>query len=170
MLTSKITYDFIRQRTDIDWAELLFGLEHQLVTAKAAIDKATERLASNGPALKEEVELAGHSESEPFLDLVSRIAKRETPPSAERTKAKWLFLVLAWLFDNRRVVADPLAVVEEVYCDFDYPKEMVSFVRYMPMVGPDLGSREKNEGRLYDYWKGYLEEAEKRFARHIQKG
>lgn len=70
----------------------------------------------------------------------------------------------AWLFERRASVHDPLGMVEEVYSDFGYPPEIAAFVRYMPMVGPDLGNREQNEARLYDHWKSYLVEAGKRFA------
>jgi hypothetical protein len=30
------------------------------------------------------------------------------------------------------------------------------FVRYMPMIGPDLGSRELNEARMMEYWHGFV--------------
>jgi hypothetical protein len=32
----------------------------------------------------------------------------------------------------------------------------LSFVRYMPMIGPDLGSRELNEARMMEYWHGFV--------------
>ncbi|MCB9913053.1 MAG: hypothetical protein H6827_08665 [Planctomycetes bacterium] len=35
---------------------------------------------------------------------------------------------------------------------------MASFVRYMPKVGPDSGSREANERRLFERWKRYVDE------------
>lgn len=61
---------------------------------------------------------------------------------------------------------DPVRVVEELYSDFGYPNEIAPFVRYMPMVGPDLGDRATNQARLYDYWKSYLEIASKRLERN----
>ena len=44
------------------------------------------------------------------------------------------------------------------------PKRIEKFVRYMPMVGPHLGSREAAERRLFERWKQYLDEAEQTFA------
>jgi hypothetical protein len=66
--------------------------------------------------------------------------------------------VLAWFYEHRGEVPDPLLRVEEVYADFGYPEQIAKFVRYMPMEGPDLGSREANEHRLFERWKRYIEE------------
>jgi hypothetical protein len=46
--------------------------------------------------------------------------------------------------------------------------KIAPFVRYMPMVGPDLENPERNEARLYDRWESYLIESGKRFARSPQ--
>jgi hypothetical protein len=163
MTTVKMPSDFLRQRASLSWREIKFGLDHQLIAPQVAIDKATDRLCEPGDALPDEVELASRSGDDPILELVGRLAESEAGTSDD-DKAKWLYLVLAWLFENRTAVNDPLGIVEEVYSDFGYPREIASFVRYMPMVGPDLGSREQNEARLYDYWKSYLDEAAERFA------
>jgi hypothetical protein len=165
MTIARIPYEFISQRVELSWTEIKFGLDHELVKPKAAIEKAAEHLSGTDAAPKELVELASLAESEPVADLVSHLTKIETPPSDERIKDKWLYLVLAWLFEHRVSLVDPLGMVETVYSDFDYPKEIASFVRYMPMDGPDLGNREQNEARLFDRWRAYLNRAGNRFGR-----
>lgn len=164
MATTKIPYDFVRQRVNLSWRGVKFGLDHQLVAPQVAIDKATDRLCESDNASPDEVELASCSENDSILELVGRLADADNTASDE-VQARWLYLVLAWLFANRESVNDPLGLVEEVYSDFGYPREIAPFVRYMPMVGPDLGSREQNEARLYVCWERYLDEAGKRFAR-----
>ena len=79
-------------------------------------------------------------------------------------EAKWLYLALAWLFENRDSVSDPLVQVEMIYADFDYPPEITSLVYYMPCDEPDLGSRELNEARIYANWENYLQAEAKRFS------
>ncbi len=162
MTATKIPYDFMRQRVKLLWRDVQFGLEHQLVAPQVAIDKATDRLSETEDVSPGEVELASLSENDPILDLVSGLAAAENS-TADNVQAKWLYLVLAWLFENHASMNDPLGMVEEVYSDFGYPREIVSFVRYMPMVGPDLGNREQNEARLYDRWDSYINEVGKRF-------
>lgn len=44
----------------------------------------------------------------------------------------WLFLALAWLYDNRDDWEDPYQVIEMLYTDFGYPEEIASFVRFLP--------------------------------------
>jgi hypothetical protein len=167
MIATKIPYDFVRQRVKLSWRDVQFGLEHQLIAPRIAIDKAMDRLCESGEASQDEVDLASRSESEPILALVGRLAAAENA-AADDVQANWLYLVLTWLFESRASLSDPLAKVEEVYSDFGYPHEIASFVRYMPMVGPDLGNQ--NEARLYDYWKSYLDQAAKHFACSRQTG
>ena len=164
MIVTDIPYEFISQRTELGWNEIRFGLDQQLIKPKAAVDRATEQLCHMDATPKEMVELASLSESESVVDLVSHLARNEAPVLGEQVKAKWLYLVLAWLFENRESLVDALGMVESVYSDFDYPKEINSFVRYMPMDGPDLGNREQNEARMFDRWKAYLNRAGKRFG------
>jgi len=61
-------------------------------------------------------------------------------------------LILA-AFISESDVPDKLDAIEEVYSSFDYPEELTGMVRYMPMQGTDLGSREANEGRMLDLLK-----------------
>ena len=161
-MTTKIPYDFLCQRVNLSWHDIQFGIEHQLISPQVAIDKAMNRLNESGDTSPDVVELASHSEADPVLELVRRLSASESATSHD-VQTKWLYLILAWLFENQTSVKDPLGIVEEVYTDFGYPREIASFVRYMPMVGPDLGSREQNEARLYARWENYLDEARKRF-------
>jgi hypothetical protein len=52
-----------------------------------------------------------------------------------------------------------------VYADFDYPEEIAGFIRYMPMRGPDLGSKQLNEKRMLETWGRYIEEGTRRWIR-----
>jgi hypothetical protein len=165
MPVTNIPYDFIRERVCLGWPDVSYALEQQLIAPKVAIEKATERLCEANSASDDEVELAGLSESDSIMEIVLRLAKAGNASTEEDVRAKWLYIVLGWLFENRESVNDALGVVEEVYSDFGYPREVALFVRYMPMVGPDLGNREQNEARLYVYWKNYIDEASKRFGR-----
>lgn len=170
MIIREIPYEFIRQRVQLGWNDVKYGLEQQLIKPKVAIESATEELSNIGAAASKDVlELADLTENESVADLVEHLAKSERPPLPEDVKAKWLYLVLAWLFENRNSLVDPLGMVELVYSDFDYPREIASFVRSMPMVGPDLRNREQNEARLFDRWKAYLDEAGKRFSRTFER-
>jgi hypothetical protein len=92
------------------------------------------------------------------------ISPTKSPHSEDEIRDKWLYLVLAWLYEHRAEVPDPLQRVEEVYADFGYPEQLANFVRYLPMEGPGLGSREANERRLFERWKRYIDGAASKFS------
>ncbi|HVZ38834.1 MAG TPA: DUF2247 family protein [Candidatus Kapabacteria bacterium] len=163
MIHIKIPYDFICRSVDIDWQDILFGLENELISSTVAIEQATVILNNSGRYEPDIVDVASCSPADPIIELVARLARREQPRPEGNVREKWLYIILAWLYDHRHSIADPLSMVEEVYADFDYPEEVAPFVRYMPMVGPDLGSREANEERMVGNWKAYLDRTGERF-------
>lgn len=110
------------------------------------------------------MKLASLSQDESVANLVASLANAESPPSRADVKAKWLYLVLAWVFECRDTLVDALGTVESIYSDFDYPEEVTRFVRYMPADEPALGNLEQNEARLLDRLKEYLDVEGKRFA------
>lgn len=160
-----ITYRFIRDRTRISWQDVRFGLANDLLAPAAPQEMAVDQLAQ-GNALGGLKALADPSGARDVSEIVQVLARAEPPRPESEVREKWLYLVLAWYWENRTVDPDPLQRVEEVYADFDYPKHIAGFVRYMTMEGPDLGSREANESRLFDRWKRYLDQAEAVFAAH----
>lgn len=159
-----ITPEFIRGRTHLTWQEMLFGIDNELLSPGAAVDFAARQLEVQDNADPTLVELAGVCSGEPTRDLVEQLAAAEPRQGSEFMRRKWMYLVLAWIFEHKETYLDPLRAVEEVYADFGYPDVIVSFVRYMPVDEPSLGSREANESRLHDKWKRYLDGASDEFS------
>ena len=69
---------------------------------------------------------------------------------------KFCDLLLTWVYENQNLYPDPLLVAEFIYEDFDAPTEVSEFIRYMPMQGCNLGSKELNEGRMMERWGAYV--------------
>lgn len=80
------------------------------------------------------------------------------PPSSVRL---WAFLELKAAYELRDRLADPLAVVEQIYADFDYPPAVAAFVRYMPPA-PDAPT---GEGALLERWAQFLADEATELAR-----
>lgn len=154
-----IPYQFIKARAKLSWQEVHFGLVNELLdpdaVAKLASDEISNSEHCSDALLHLAVELKGQVPQ--MISAVKHLSSCELPISEGRIKDKWLYLVLAWTYVNRGIVPNPLQRIEEIYADFGYPEQISSFVRYMPMVGPDLGSREANESRLLERWRQYLE-------------
>lgn len=164
MLTLDIPAEFIKAHLGRPtWRELLFGLENQLLDPIAITEFAADELAQ-GDAPAAVLDLAIGGADEPVHDRVRYLADREA--ADDRTAAQtWLFLALAWLFEHRGDLPDPLGTIETVYAEFDYPEGIEGFVRYMPTEEPDLGDRVLNEQRLTDKWHRYIDEEQARLSR-----
>lgn len=161
-----IPYSFIREHALLSWRDALWGYERQLVGWPCIVGVAEDRLCggSDDPL---EIELAGlgKSETQQVGELLRKLVNDEPYETGLSSEKKWLFLVLAWLFENQASLSDPLGEIETVYADFDYPPEIGGFVRYMPVTDdydPSRHSMEENEGRLLSKWEQYLSEARHR--------
>jgi hypothetical protein len=157
----RIPLSFIKGLTHLSWAEAAWGYHNQYVGWSDVVDMACDCLAEN----EDEsivVELAGLSKSEASEagQLLDKLAAKAIDGDEKARKAKWLYLSLAWLFENRASSPDPLEAVEELYSDFDYPEDVAQFVRYMPVTDgydPSAHSNEENHSRLLSKWRSYLE-------------
>ena len=133
MQLTPIPYAFARKHLDLSWGDLFWGYEHGLIGWPGVVDHAMDRVAagSNEPA---EIELASLTKSDAWRvgELLGELVSTLSDEQQMRAERKWLYLILAWLFENRFAFSDPLGQVEVIYADFDYPHEVEGFVRYMP--------------------------------------
>jgi len=158
LIKLKIPATFIRDRASMSWREVRFGLVNELLDPLAAVSLAEEQVARLEHPSAALLDLAGADRNEPAQELVDQLADGEPQSAENEIRDKWLYLVLAWIYEHRDECPDPLQTVEEVYADFGYPEQVGGFIRYMPMDGPDLGSKDANERRLFERWKRYLDE------------
>lgn len=156
-----IPFDFIDKNSHLSWCDIKWGYENNLITSDVPIKKA-EKNVLTGSYTNPELELSFVIPDEvnhvsPFLkELCSEFELKDDL----MTKKKWLFIVLSWLWINRNSIEDPLAEVEIIYADFDYPSEIEGFIKYMPPsdgYDPSTHSQMENINHLMDKWKNYLE-------------
>ncbi len=159
-----IPFGFICDRVHVSWRDLRFGLVNELLDPQAPVELGLKQIAELAHPSATVVDLAGGDKNKPVLELVEKLADSEPQQPDEKIRDKWLYLVLAWIYEHQGECSDPLQRVEEVYADFGYPEQVAKFVRYMPMEGADLGSREANEQRLLERWKRYIDETALKYA------
>lgn len=164
----QIDWEFIRARTHLSWNEVFFGHRNNWISILDVIEIARERLLT-GQDCPCVVELSESSKREAYRigELLKQLSESSDERSDEVAEAKWLYLNLAWLFENRDNEIDPLGEVEALYAEFNYPEEVVSFVRYMPVLdGYDPGKHtsEENQSRLIANWCKFLEHKAQLFA------
>jgi hypothetical protein len=160
-LKKVVTYDFSSNLVKLSWQEIVIAIERQIVTRQFAIDFAMDelgKLEEYPDALLELASLNKDGDIHPYIDDLAKLEKNKPD-----VNGKLLFVLLAWIYENKDLYDDPLDVVEDVYADFNYPSEINSFIKFMPSSDPDLGSVEKNCARLLEKWNFYLKEQKDKY-------
>lgn len=160
MMKFLLSYNFVRENIELSWQDINYGIINNFIDDKFVVEFAIDKL-NDFDESNEIFDLACMVSGDPVKEKLSEIVSNNVS-SFQKTlsERKWLYLVLKFVYDNRTQFDDPLEYVESVYAHFDYPESISGLVRYMPMQGKDLGSKEANEQRLYDYWSDYLKTEE----------
>lgn len=158
LVSLAIPGEFIAPKARLTWREVRFGIVEELLSLDAPSEIAAELLATEADPAPAVVELACLERGESVRPALDKLANAEPEASLDEIRAKWLFLVLAWVFEHKADFEKPLQTVEMIYADFDHPEAIAGFVAYMPAtepVSPDLAT---NEARLYAKWEAWLAE------------
>ncbi len=160
-----ISVEFILSKVSVDWQDTLWAFDHKLLGWKSIIELAEKRIL-DGSEVELEIDLAfsGKGNSEFVGQTLRELASTESPRPDSVAHDKWLYVVLAWLFENREAFSAPLSNVEEIYADFDYPEDIVEFIAYMPSIDeydPSRHSPDENTQRMFRKWEEYLTSNEK---------
>jgi hypothetical protein len=154
-----IPSSFIATRTNLSWTDVSWGYDRGTLGWRDVTWLAQERVR-NGPHDSLEADLARVNKDDTWRirEILNVLSEREHA-SQGHSKRKWLELTLAWVYENRAQFADPLEEVEKIYAGFDYPDEIVDFVRFMPpRDGFRLsGSPSENEKVLMDRWRTFVD-------------
>lgn len=167
-LNISFPYAYINKAIDMNWYDIFFAIENGFLSYQAAIEHASLELGRDESAPQAVLDLAILSYNEalfpnsihPYID---ELANQITEKEKIKTKDKIMYVLLKWVYEHRSDYDDPLRVIEFIYDDFNFPKTIASFVRYLPMQGSNLGSIEKNTSRLFEYWKQFLNEQHKKW-------
>lgn len=161
MSDTLIPLQFAQSKSSLNWMDLLWAYKSNLLTWKDLIQVAIDRVDSDSDNSLE-IELAAvDKESVWKVSELAQTLAKQCSNSDEESKQKWLFLCLAWAYENREKLADPLGVVEGIYADFDYPSAIESFVRFLPPSDgyvPAQHTQEQNHQRLMANWEKYLQQ------------
>ena len=160
-----IPYKFVISRTSLSWQEVSYAIQQGFLTPHSAVEHANEIIKSHDVFPDSILELASLNKGDPVHELLEELMASERLLSAECISNKWLYLLLAWIFENRKSYEDALAVVEGIYADFDYPEGIESFVRYMPGESSGAGDGQENLDRLFARWEEYLKNESKKYLK-----
>ncbi len=154
-----LTPEFIVQKTTFTWREIHWAYEHQMFGSMMFVKIALLKRESSDL----EIELSKIDKDHLWRaqEIVVELIKNEPEIPEEKIMHKWLFWALTYVYENKDQFVDPLEQVEDIYEAFGHPKELDSFIRYMPAdlseYDPREHTEEENKQRLYSSWNHYLE-------------
>jgi len=163
-----IPYTYCSESVALNWNDILFAIKNNFLPHQSAIEHAISKLENDDypqivldlACLTQKEAVYPHS-IHPYID---ELANLETEDEKNKTKDKIMYVLLKWVFANRECYEEPLQVVQFIYDDFDFPKQISSFAGYM-LTEPDLGLIELNEQRALDNWKTFLDEQDNKYGR-----
>ncbi|MBP2153427.1 MULTISPECIES: DUF2247 family protein [Erwinia] len=142
---------------ELNWDDISWGYKKHLIGWKDLVNYANkEILLGNTNEFVNEISLIDKNSTYRLDELLEKIV---TSPD-DYNNEKWLYISLLQLFSLKESIEDPLGEVEKIYEDFDYPEDIESFVRYMPVnenYDPSKHTPEENTQRLYEKWALYLD-------------
>lgn len=130
MLRSKVNFDRI---CDIipnwKWNELKFGLEKSIISSTEIISYAALALSEDMDQFDSVLELSIAEEDE-VEEMLFKLAFKEGEQDLEMINSKWIFAIIydAYIHLNGEIYD----VIEDVYTEFEYPKEISNLIGYMP--------------------------------------
>lgn len=151
----------LRESVALNIDDLKYGFDHGWLSTRDVIELAevgVER-GDTDPNLVAIAMLLREDEPE-LPDLLAQLNSPDRIFDPRESARKWLYLLLKGLYEKRGNLDDPLALIEELYADFEYPPAIESLVRYMP---PQPGEEPGIPG-LLARWREFIQREEAALA------
>lgn len=130
MLRSKVKFDRI---CDIipnwKWSELKVGLEKSIISSREITSCAVLMLSEDTEQFDSILELS-MAEEDAVEELILNLAFKEGEQDIKMINSKWIFAIIydAYIYLKNEIYN----VIEDVYTEFEYPKEISNLIGYMP--------------------------------------
>lgn len=130
MLKSKVNFDRICDTiSNWKWNELKVGLEKSIISNSEIISYAVLVLSEDVEQFDSVLELSIAEEDE-VEGIVLNLAFKEGEQDLDIINSKWIFAIIydAYIYLNDEIYS----VIDDVYTEFEYPKEISNLIGYMP--------------------------------------
>lgn len=159
---------FKKEKIKYDWKTMYVGLKLNLINYNDITNYAVEYLSMHPETSNQEIiQLAWGSIDSECESILEKILKESHINDLNLDTESWQFEVRKWRFviltylkikhqdDFERL----LNKIAEVYANFNYPKDMDSFINYLPPkedFNPSQYSKEENIVRLINFFNDFL--------------
>ena len=160
-MLESVPSEFIMKKASWSLDELAWAFSNGVIGAQAVVDIAISMVAGgDGSALV--LSLAGLTHAE--LPEVKELLQSQGASDNEgEIRAKWLWLVLSWIYETHGTSSAAFDALDALYADFGYPEEMEPFGPYASAYQAKDDPNEAREVVLSE-WRSYLAKGESRFG------
>lgn len=157
----QLDYDNYLSRYKLTWLDIKYGIELNILKPEVITKHAIKIVKDNCVGFDLLIEIASLNEANnEAIELMESLIRLEDKGTKSFSKDKWIYIILNYLYENKDSYTDPLAMIEYVFVDFDYPESLHSLVRYMP-------GDSNSENGIYSNWRVFLDKSKKELEKIV---
>lgn len=158
-----IPASFVLEKTTLPLVEARWAFDNGVIGAQVVVDiaRAMRDTGDDSPVVAR-LAAVRHADLPSVREILSEVMV--DAEEGEQARRRWLWVVLAWLYENQREDANVLDELDGIYADLGYPEEMASFGPYAP-VYQAKGDPDEQRRAVFDEWRRYLSRGEESFGR-----
>ncbi|WP_430509847.1 DUF2247 family protein [Gottfriedia solisilvae] len=157
MNSFNITFNFkyASNLVDLTWRDILFGINNGFFSPEVAIENAISEITSKEEKSDLVFQIAQLFKGESIHPFIDELVSNESRNEADST-AKFLYILLNWLYENRNKYDNWMEMIWNIYLDFHSPEEIYELI---PYVSPEKYDRVAPlDIYILTKWKEYLDE------------
>lgn len=116
------------------WSELLFGLRNNIIVIGDIKRYVDDVISKSDDEIDVMIQIL-IEENDEVESIIQELALKERKQDIDAIRSKWIFLIIYYYYLNNRINVHD--IIDEVYCDFDYPDDISTLVSYMPKEDGD---------------------------------
>ena len=160
-LSLMIPLSYAVKLIDLNWNDIYFAFINGYINNSEVVDFAVMSLNSDDLQKDDEFLnlVCSSSNGVDSEGIIIYLNNKIDKSTTDNSKEKFLYVVLSFLYDKRDYFEDVFRAIEVIYADFEYPKIMIPFVRYMSNNEKEFFDFPVDESELlYLNWQKYIEE------------
>lgn len=160
-LSLMIPLSYAVKLIDLNWNDIYFAFINGYINNSEVVNFAVMSLNSDDLQKDDEFLnlVCSSSNGVDSEGIIIYLNNKIDKSTTDNSKEKFLYVVLSFLYDKRDYFEDVFRAIEVIYADFEYPKIMIPFVRYMSNNEKEFFDFPVDESKLlYLNWQKYIEE------------
>jgi hypothetical protein len=161
-LIDSISSSFLVEHTSLSLPELRWAFDNGIIGAQVVVNIVRAmKGAGDDDTIVRRLAVVTHGDLQDVRDIISSVELDDE--TVERSRHKWVWLVLSWVYERHRDDADVFEKLDGLYADLGYPEEMEAFGPYAPAY-QTKGDPTDQRRQVVEEWRRFLSRGEESFG------